>query len=91
MGNEESCDVAIEQKGNSDLDIHEYAFGIAYLQVGKVSVELTPKEYEGPTLCIRPLNISSGKATPSYGCGWMDECGLCFAHNSVKAFSAPCS
>lgn len=73
------------------MDIHEYAFGIAYLQVGEVSVELTPKEYEGPTLCIRSLSSSSGKVARSYGCGWMDECGLCFAHNSVKAFSTPCS
>jgi hypothetical protein len=28
------------------LDIHEYAFAITYLQVGEVSVELTPKEYD---------------------------------------------
>jgi hypothetical protein len=28
------------------LDIHEHAFAIAYLQVGEVSVELTPKEYD---------------------------------------------
>jgi hypothetical protein len=26
MGNEESCDVDIEQKGDGDLDIHEHAF-----------------------------------------------------------------
>jgi hypothetical protein len=46
MGNEKSCDGDIEQKGDGDLDIHEYAFAIAYLQVGKVSIELTPKEYD---------------------------------------------
>jgi hypothetical protein len=58
---------------------------IAYLQVGEVSVGLTPKEHD--QLCIG-LNGSSENAIPSYGCGWMnecrwmDECELCFTQKT---------
>jgi len=43
MGNKDSCDVNIELEGEcsrhtSDIDV------ITYLQVGKVSIGLTPKE-----------------------------------------------
>ncbi len=35
-------------------------------------------------LCKR-LSKSNGKEIPSYGCGQMDKCRFCFAHNNVKA------
>jgi hypothetical protein len=35
-------------------------------------------------LCKR-LNESNGKEIPSYGCGQMDKCKLCFAHSKMKA------
>jgi len=36
-------------------------------------------------LCIGPSN-SSGKEIPSYKCGQMHECGLCFPQNNGKVF-----
>jgi len=44
MGNGESQYEDIEFKGNGALDIHEDAFVITYLQVGEVSIGLTPKK-----------------------------------------------
>jgi hypothetical protein len=44
MGNGESQYEDIEFKRNGALDIHEDALVITYLQVGEVSIGLTPKE-----------------------------------------------
>jgi len=44
MGNGDFHDVDIEPKGNVALIIHEYAFIIAYLQVGEILIGFTPKE-----------------------------------------------
>ncbi len=44
MGNGESQYKDIEFESNGALDIHEDALVITYLQVGEVSIGLTPKE-----------------------------------------------
>jgi hypothetical protein len=44
MGGGDSHDVDIEQKSDGALNIHVDALVIAYLQMGKISVGLTPKE-----------------------------------------------
>jgi hypothetical protein len=46
MGDDNSCDLEIELKGNGALDIHEDATIIAHLQVHEVLVKLAFKEHD---------------------------------------------
>jgi hypothetical protein len=76
MGDENSCDLEIELKGDGALDIHEDATIIAHLQVNEVLVRLALKEHDQ---VVHRVKLFKWKRMFSYMCGWMDKCKLCFA------------
>jgi hypothetical protein len=81
MGNKDSHDLDIELESDGVLDIYEDVPIIAYLQTCEILVGLTPKECDW--VVHRAKWFKWGRNSLLHD--RIDKCGLCLAHNIVKA------